>query len=193
MQKSWWHTGFLAAALCALGLLMPFATAAAGDDLDVNIQIVDGEIRADVSLFVRVPRQRVWEVVTDYERAPEYMRSLHVSKVISRSGNTIRVLQKDEVRFGPFTFPVDTVKDVRLTEPMRTESHLVRGSMKKYDSVMELVPEAGGTRIVYRSRAIPGSALATLAGESLVKRETEERFNQLRGEIMRREQVATRQ
>ena len=179
--------------LCALGLLTPCTVGAAEDDLDVTIQIVAGEIRADVSLFVRAPRQRVWEVISDYERAPEYMHTLQVSKVISRSGNTIRVLQKDEVRFGPFTFPIDTVKDVRLTEPVRTESHLVRGSMKKYDSVMELVPEGNGTRIVYRSRAIPGSALASLAGESLVKRETEERFRQLRGEIMRREQVASRQ
>ena len=150
-------------------------------------------IAADVSLFVRAPRQRVWEVINDYERAPEFMRGLQTSKIISRSGDTLRVYQKDQVRFGPFTFPVETVKDVRLTEPVRTESRLVSGSIKKYESTTELISEAGGTRIVYRSVANPGSFLAGFIGESSVRRETEERFNQVRSEILRRQYVAAKQ
>jgi len=77
--------------------------------------------------------------------------------------------------------------------PLRTESRLVSGSMKTYEATTELVPEAGGTRILVRSHAVPGSALAAFAGESIVKRETEDHFKQLRAEIMRREHVATRQ
>ena len=194
MQTTFYKTrASLAGILCALGwALVAPAFAAGSSDLDVNVEIADGEIRAEVSLFVRAPRQRVWEVVTDYERAPEFMRSLQSSKVVSRSGDTLRLQQKDQVRFGPFTFAVDTVKDVRLTEPVRTESRLVSGSLKKYDAKMELVSEAGGTRILYRSLAIPGSALAGFVGESSVKRETEERFKQLRAEILRREHVAVR-
>ncbi|HEV7393276.1 MAG TPA: SRPBCC family protein, partial [Burkholderiales bacterium] len=88
---------------------MPLASAGGTPDLDVSVEIVDGEIRADVSLFVRAPRQRVWEVINDYDRAPEFMRGLQTSKIISRSGDTLRVYQKDQVRFGPFTFPVETV------------------------------------------------------------------------------------
>jgi carbon monoxide dehydrogenase subunit G len=169
----------------------PFILPAAADsDLQVNVQIVDGEIRADVSLFVKAPRRRVWDVITDFERAPEFMRDLQISKVIARTGDTLRVLQKDLIRFGPFQFAVDTVKDVRLVEPLRTESRLVSGSLRKYEARTELVPEAGGTRILYRSEAIPGSALAIFAGEGLVRRETEERFKQLRQEILRREHVA---
>jgi carbon monoxide dehydrogenase subunit G len=166
---------------------------AASPDLDVNVEIVDGEIRADVSLFVRAPRQRVWEVINDYERAPEFMRSLQTSKIISRLGDTLRVYQKDQVRFGPFTFPVETVKDVRLTEPVRTESRLVSGSIKKYEATTELVSEPGGTRILYRSVAIPGSILAGFVGESSVRRQTEERFKEVRSEILRRQYVAARQ
>jgi carbon monoxide dehydrogenase subunit G len=51
-------------------------TAAAQSDLSVDVRIVDGGVRADVSLFVQAPRQRVWDVITDYERAPEFMRDL---------------------------------------------------------------------------------------------------------------------
>ena len=189
------HLYSLCAALAALlcGLAGPFAPSvlAARPDLDVNVEVVDGEFRAEVQLFVRAPRQRVWDVITDYERAPEFMRSLQLSKVLSRVGNIVRVMQRDQVRFGPFTFPVETVKEVRLVEPFKTESRLVSGSLRRYESKTELVSENGGTRIVYRSLAIPDSVLAQFAGESTVKRETEERFKQLRTEILRRQHVAT--
>jgi hypothetical protein len=182
------------------GVLLSFASlfvtsvsAAGKPDLDVSVEIVDGEIRADVSLFVRATRQRVWEVINDYDRAPEFMRGLQESKVISRSGDRLRVFQRDQFRFGPFTFPVETIKDVQLMEPFRTVSRLVSGSIKKYEAMTELVSEAGGTRILYRSVAVPGSMLAGFVGESSVKRETEERFRQLRSEILRREQVALKQ
>ena len=182
----------LGAAAIAAASALPFSVAAQSD-LEVSVQMVGDEIRATVSMFVRAPQQRVWDVIADYERAPEYMRDLQVSKVISRSGDTVRVLQKDQVRYGPLSFPVETVRDIRLVEPVKTESHLVSGSMKKYSATTELVPENGGTRLRYKSVSVPGSALASLAGESTVKRITEERFKQLRAEILRRQVVATTQ
>ena len=182
----------IGASLIAAASALP-VSAAAQSDLDISVQMVGDEIRATVSMFVRAPQQRVWEVISDYERAPEYMRDLQVSKVISRSGDTVRVLQKDQVRYGPFAFPVETVRDIRQIEPVKIESRLVSGSRKKYDATTELVPESGGTRLRYRSVSIPSSALASLAGESTVKRITEERFKQLRAEILRREVVASKQ
>ena len=62
--------------------------------------------------------------------------------------------------------------------------------MKKYDSTTELTPEAGGTRITFRSQAIPDSAFAGLIGESTVREHTAERFRELRAEILRRENLA---
>jgi hypothetical protein len=41
-----------------------------------------------------------------------------------------------------------------------------------------------------RSVAIPDSALVKMAGEGVVKRETEERFKEVRAEILRREHLA---
>lgn len=184
----------IALALLVVGAAaMAPAHAAREGDLDVKVQMVGEEIRATVSLFVRAPQQRVWDVISDFERTPEYMPSVVVSKVLSRAGNTLRVLQKDRIRIGPFTIPVETVREIRLVEPSRTESRLVSGSMKKYDATVELTPEAGGTRIMYRSEAIPDSVLAGFAGESFVKRMTEERFALLKKEILRREHVASQE
>jgi carbon monoxide dehydrogenase subunit G len=178
----------------ALGLAgATTASAAAPSDMDVKVQIVDEEIRTNVSFFVRASQQRVWDVITDYERTPEYMRDVQVSKVISRSGDTLRLMQKDQVRVGPFSVGIDTVRDVKHVAPVMTEAHLVSGSFKKYDSKMQLVPEPGGTRVIYRSETIAGSALAGFATESMIRRATEERFRQLLAEIQRREVVASQQ
>jgi carbon monoxide dehydrogenase subunit G len=180
------------ALLFALGsAIATSALAASPHDMDVKVQIVDDEVRTTASFFVAAPRQRVWDVVTDYEHAPQYMRDTVSSKVISRSGDTLRLAQKDEIKLGPFSIPIETVRDVRHVEPVRTESRIVSGSFKKYDAKMELVPEANGTRVYYRSQTIPDSVLASFAGESTIRKHTEERFRELRAEILRRERVAT--
>jgi hypothetical protein len=171
-------------------LALSSARAAGEPELDVRVQMVGEEIRAQVSMFVRAPRELVWDVITDYERAPEFTRDLQVSRIVSRSGDTLRLLQKSQLRYGPFTMPFETVKDIRLVAPARTEARLVSGSMKSYEAKTELVPESGGTRILVRSVAVSDSALAALAGESVVKRQTEDGFRQLAAEIMRRERVA---
>ena len=166
---------------------------AADRDLLVRVDMVGEEIRTYVSIFVPASQERVWDVLTDYEKEPAYLSDLHVSKIVSRSGDRLRVFQKASVRFGPFTFPIETLRDIRLVAPVRMESRLVSGTMTKYDSTIELQPEGAGTRIIIRSQAIAGSALAALAGESFVKRETEDHFRQVRAEILRREQIASRQ
>ena len=186
------RSSFAAVALTIAVAVPSLACAAAGErNLQVQVETVGDEIRTTATLFVRASQQRVWEVITDYERASEFTRDLEVSKVISRSGNTLRVLQKNQIRLGPFSVPVETVRDVKLLAPVKVDARLVSGSMKKYDSVTELVPEGNGTRIVFRSQAVLNPFLAGFATESFVKRETEDRMRQLRAEIMRREHVAS--
>ncbi|HYH40946.1 MAG TPA: SRPBCC family protein [Burkholderiales bacterium] len=172
-------------------IAVPAAHAQSDRDLNVQVQIVGDEVQSTASLFVRASQQRVWDVITDYERAPEFTRDLQLSKVVSRSGDTLRLLQKNKVRVGLFSVPIETVRDVKLQAPVKMDARLVSGSMKKFDSSTELVPENGGTRIVYRSQAVLNPFLAGFATESFVKRETEARLKELRIEIMRREHVAS--
>lgn len=186
-----------AALLWTLGSALTYVlsappAAAAQSDIDVKVQFVGEEIRTVASFFVRAPRQHVWDVVTDYDRASEYIHHLQTSKVVARVGDTLRVLQKAQFRFGPFAFPSETLRDVRLVEPVRTESQLVSGSMKKYDATTELVREGEGTRILYRSQAVPGSTLSAFVGEATIRHETQEHFKQLRDEILRRQDVAAK-
>lgn len=181
------------AMLYTLSSALTAPAVANAQEIDVNVQSVEGEFRTTVTMFVRASQQRVWEVITDFERAPEFMRDLHVSKILSRSGDKVRVMQKDRVRFGPFSIAMDSVRDLRLTEPVSIEARLISGSMKKYEAKTELKPAPGGTQMTYRSAAVAGSALAAFASDSLVASQTEERFRQIRDEILRRELVAVKQ
>ena len=190
MKSYCFEASATAAWFAALAFAFSLAASAAEPNLDVKVQIVGEEIHSQVSLFVRAPQQRVWEVVTDYERAPQYNRDLQVSRILSRSGEVLRLFQKLLVRFGPFAMPVETLREVRLAAPHRADSRLISGSMRKYDSTIELAPEPGGTRLKYRSQAIPDSIWAVFAGESIVRERTEERFRELRAEILRRENHA---
>ena len=191
MELSRFAARSLASALAAF-VFVAIPARAADSDLDVKVQIVGEEIRAHVSLFVRASQERVWDVITDFERAPRYTRDLQVSRVLARSGDVLRIFQKSVVRFGPFAMPLETVREVRLAPPNRADARLVTGSLKKYDSTVELTPETGGTRLTYRSQAVPDSALAGFVGESAIREQTLDHFRQLRAEIMRREQVAVR-
>jgi hypothetical protein len=179
--------------LSAAWLLALTASAfAAAPDLEVRVQKTDEDIRSYASLFVQASPQYAWEVLTDYTRAVGFTPNLEASRVIARSGDTLRFYQKRRVQWGPFSVPVEMVRDIKLIAPRRTEARLVSGSLEKYESTTEVAPEGDGTRITYRSYAVPGSSLAALAGESLVKRETEETFRQLRAEILKRQQIASR-
>src|SRR5438105_1325329 len=90
---------------CSAGAMVIAAVLAGGSTLasaaladpepNVSVEVVEGEIRAQVSLFVAAPRQRVWDILSDFERAPEYIRDLQVSNIVSRAGETLRVFQKD--------------------------------------------------------------------------------------------------
>jgi hypothetical protein len=179
----------LAAWLLALLLAPAFAAA---PDFEVKVQKSGDDFRSFATMYVRASPRYAWEVLTDYTRAPEFTPNLEESRVIARSGDMLRLYQKRRVQFGPFSIPVETVREIKLVAPTRTEARLVSGSLEKYESTTEVIPEGDGTRIIYRSYAVPGSSLAALAGESLVKRETEEAFRHLRAEILKRQQVAAR-
>ena len=178
-------------AACLLALLLAPVFAAA-PDFEVKVQKSGDDFRSFATFYVRASPQYAWEVLTDYARAPEFTPNLEESRILGRSGDTVRLYQKRRVQLGPFSVPVETVQEIKLTAPLRTETRLVSGSLDKYESRTEVTPEGDGTRITYRSYAVPGASLAAFAGESLVKRETEQTFKQLRAEILKRQQVAAR-
>ena len=168
----------------------PFADPAHEKDIDVNVQIAAGEVHVDVSLYVAASPGEVWAVITDYDHAAEFITDLEFSRVVSRSGDTLQVWQKGKVSYGPFTFPVETLREIELMQRMEMRSRLISGNMKKLVTTTRLTAEGAGTRIVNHAESIPDIWILPIIGKIFIRRETLEKFQQLRNEIMRRKQAA---
>lgn len=168
----------------------PRAEPAPWQDIDIKVEITGAEVHVDVSILIPATPAEVWAVITDYDRAVQYISDLHFSRVVSRSGDTLQVLQKGTVRVGPFAFPVETLREIQLTPFIETRSHLISGNMKKLVATTRLVAEGTGTRIVNHSESVPDFWVPPFIGKLFIRRETRDKFQQLRIEIVRRKQAA---
>jgi hypothetical protein len=175
----------LSAALCLAHAESPF-----GQDIEVEVEIVGDVVHIDASFHVDATLQEAWTVITDYDSATAFISDLDASLVLAREGNTMRVYQKGKAKFGPFSFPVESVREIRLSPFQATQSRLVSGSMKRLDVTTRLTPEGSGTRITNRTESIPDVWIPPIVGRLLIAHETRAKFRELRDEILRRKQAA---
>ena len=180
-------------ALIALALLFFFAIDAKADadkTIDVGVRIQGGEVIVDVDCHVAATPQEAWAVMTDYDHATEFISKLEKSVVQSRTGDTLVVSQKGRMGYGPFSVPIETVTEIRLTPYEKMQSRLISGNMKKNEGTTRLIPDAKGTRIVYHLESIPEAWIPPIIGRAIVEFESRARFGQLLDEILRRKALA---
>lgn len=175
----------LAAALC-----LAHAAPASEQDIEVQVEVVGDLVRIDTSFHVEATPQEAWAVMTDYDHAAGFISDLDASRVLAREGDTMRVYQKGKAKFGPFSFPVESVRDIRLAPFESMQQHLVSGSMKRLDVTTRLAPEGSGTRITNHTESIPDVWIPPIVGRLFIAHETREKFSELRDEILRRKQPA---
>ena len=176
-----------------LALLCLFAAQAKADAdpaIDVAVRMQGGEVLVDVNFRVPVTPQEAWAVMTDYDHATEFISKLEKSVILSRTDETLLVSQKGTMGFGPFSVPIETVTEVRLTPYEGMQGRMVSGNMKKNESTTRLIAEAEGTRVLYHLESIPDVWLPPLIGRALVELETRARFRQLVAEILRRKALS---
>jgi len=110
--------------------------------------------------------------------------------ILSRTDQILLVSQKGTMGFGPFSVPIETVTEVRLTPYEKMHGRMLSGNLKKNESTTRLIADADGTRVVYHLESIPDVWLPPLIGRALVELETRARFRQLVAEILRRKALA---
>lgn len=182
--------GFAQITAMLLCIFAASANADADKSIDVAVSISGHEISVDVGCHVRVNAQEAWSVITDFDHATRFISKLEKSVILSRAGNLLVLWQKGRMGFGPFSIPVETVAEIRLTPLEKIQSHLLRGNMKKNEAVTRLIPDAAGTRIVYHLESIPDAWIPPIIGRALVEYETRARFDELLDEMLRRKRLA---
>ena len=173
-------------ALALLCFVAPQARADADPGIEVAVRMQRREVFVDVSFHVRATPQEAWAVMTDFDHATAFISKLEESVILSRTRDTLVVSQKGSMGWGPFSVPIETVTEMHLTPYEKIQSHLLSGTMKKYETTTRLIADPGGTRIEYHLDSIPDVWLPPLIGRALVEHEARARFSQLVAEILRR-------
>ena len=180
----------------ALALLCLFAINANADadkSVAVGVRMQGGEVIVDVNCYVRATPQEAWAVMTDYDRATDFISKLEKSVILSRTDETFVVSQIGRMGYGPFSVRIEAVTEIQLTPFEEMRARLISGNLKKNESLTRLIPDANGTRIVYHLESIPDAWVPPIIGRALVEFETRARFGQLLDEILRRKAVAEAQ
>lgn len=141
-----------------------------------------------------VSQRTAWEVLTDFDHMNSIVNNLTSSKVIRREGNGLLVRQEGAVKYGPFTFPFWSEREVRL-EPMAwIVVKQLSGSLRSFGSETRLdaakadsVGQNPSVRITYRAEIVPDSFFARLLGGGFAPVGVEEQFRLLVAEMKRRD------
>lgn len=151
----------------------------------------DGEA---IVLSARVPlrasREQAWEVITDYERYPDFVPDLKRCRVIERSGGVVLLEQEGEAGFVLFHYPIRIRLEVTELPVQRVSARAVQGNFRQMDGTYVLQEEGGALVFAYDGRLVPDFVLPPLIGLAAVRGATARQLGGLVGEIHRRAALA---
>lgn len=170
-------------ALAAMIVLAPGA-AAATIAVDAERRGDTIEIRASAEL--KADPASAWRVLTDYERYPEFIPDLRVSRVVSRRGSIVTVEQSGDASLWLLRIPLDITLEITEFPPNRLQSRGVAGSLRAISSSYVLSPAPPGVRLEYQGHVAPGFVLFDALEDIAVHQNVTRHFQALADEIERR-------
>ena len=183
----------LSAVVAALVLYpVPSAVVAAANapttvtESEVHVERANGSFTVDMHIHVPVDAGRAWAVLTDFEHMAEFVPNLTSSQVTERSDTFVKVTQKGVAKFGFFSTPFESTREIHLVPPHEIRAHGVGGNITRMESVMQLKSDATGTQLIYHAEVLPGFWFPPLIGPSLVQHETAEQFSAMLHEMVKR-------
>ena len=166
----------------------PTARAQAPPDKDIQIKIENiGQVSmVDVSISVPATPKQTWEVLTDWDNLTSFMSNIKASRIVARSGNTVRVKQTLRAKFWPFSFDIELEREIELFPYERMQFRLLGGDFDKMEGSVQLVAETTGTRILSHAESIPRFWVPPLIGPIMMEYEARNQFREIIEEIVRR-------
>lgn len=166
------------------------AAASSSQEYEVIVQVLrEGDtVTVEASMHVPVDPPEAWAVLTDYDHMTEFVSNLQTCKITNRE--PLRVEQKGRARYGPLFFSFEAIREIELIPHETIKTRNLSGNMRKMESQTRISAEAGGTRITYRSVAIPDFWLPPLIGPAFIRHEVAEQFRFFIKEMIRRKNPA---
>lgn len=172
--------------IAALSCCRPAAAAPAALAVSRN----GAEITVSAAADVAADKVTAWDVLTSYDRLPDFIPDMSASRTLERHGSHALVLQSGSAGIGPFkqsfslTLAVDEVRQQSVT------ARAVAGDFKRFESIYRLrTDDAGHTRIEYSAVIEPSAGIPPLVGVPLMSAAIRRQFEALLAEIDRRARV----
>jgi ribosome-associated toxin RatA of RatAB toxin-antitoxin module len=174
--------------LCYLIIFLP-APALATDAAKIEIStshksdVVDIRVQA----VIAAPPQVIWATLTDYERLPDFVPGLKVSKVLERRESVTTVKQSGVAQFLFLKIPFEVTVESKEAWPI-LEVKRVSGTVRQLQGRYEMVitPDSPTVKLIWTCVIEPENSLPPLIGESLMRHSIREQFTGLVREIERR-------
>ena len=156
------------------------------NNINVNVSFKNKEVILDATFTVNANIDQVWDVLIDFDHAAQFISNLQESKILEAKDNVFKVEQKGLAKYGLLSFKFESIREIHLNPKFEIQTHLLSGTMRKFDGTMKLKSEGEVTEIVYHSESIPGVWIPPLLGKHFIEHETQEQFSEIMQEIMRR-------
>lgn len=199
MRSVWKSWGFLLMCLASM-TCWRVTSAALQDAFEVRSMVVrpceqglPGDcIKVDVTLLLDAPIDIVWDVITDYQQAAQFITNLRSSTAKQLGPNKVQVEQVGRVGWHALNVDIKTVYHVNLNPvDKKIQSLAVAGDLKMVSMRTQLHTQAnGGTLLEYTLTTDPGRWAPLLIAEELLVRNAKQSFSDLKREILKRASAA---
>ena len=160
---------------------------------DIHIVIHNDGEKIVINAYYTVPAnsQLVWDTLTDFDNLSSFISGVRSSKIINKTGNTLRVAQTVEIRLSGVSFDFESVGEVHLVPFKEFTTRMISGNMSKMHETTKITSDGEQTHISYHADIVPNMWILRYIGHTFIETETRERLQQVRNEIIRKK-ISTR-
>ncbi|CAN5203502.1 hypothetical protein BH10PSE17_BH10PSE17_08360 [soil metagenome] len=155
---------------------------------EIRIERHGANLKVHADAVVKASRETAWSVLTDYDHLASFVPDMTESRIVSRTGNVVRVRQAGHT--GPRPVRRDFMLTIEASEsPMtRIDMKMVEGTFSRFEAAYEITdgPQRGTLHIDYRSEFDPQMPVPDWLGLGYVKGTIQEQFAAVMHEIERR-------
>ncbi len=142
------------------------------------------QIRISAEIETTVGRDMAWEVLTDFDHWSEFVPDLHLSRIVSRPGEPLRVEQRGNLSWLP-NFPLVVLAEVELMPPYRIRFQRIAGNIRALSGEWHIAGKSP-VRLLYRSTVDMGFPLPPQISEAFFRQDAQARLKAMASEMARR-------
>jgi ribosome-associated toxin RatA of RatAB toxin-antitoxin module len=132
--------------------------------------MLEGEyVVCRATLAVRASRERVWKVLTDYERYPRFLPDIEISRVAYRGPEGLVLEQRGTVGLLFVSRTIEVRLGALETAPHSLQLRLLSGNLRDMQGRYDLHEQGGMTRMVYQGRFLAEADLPPFMALAMVR------------------------